>query len=48
MNLRQSYEQSQPKTVKDFFIPNVKPTNKPKIGDKNNFFTQLVQRSQTS
>jgi uncharacterized protein YaaR (DUF327 family) len=48
MNLRQSFERSQPKSVKDFFIPSEKTSTKPKSGDKNNFFTLLAQRSHTS
>ncbi|HCL6958416.1 hypothetical protein KAG03_15110 [Klebsiella variicola] len=48
MKLKQSFERTQPKTVKDFFILTEKRTNKPKPGDSNNFFTQLVQRSQSA
>lgn len=48
MSLKQSFDRLQPKSVKDFFIPSKKHDAKPKTSDNNNFFTQLVQRSQSS
>lgn len=48
MSLKQSFERTQKKSVKDFFIPSDKNRSKPKAGDNNNFFTQLVQRSHSS
>ncbi len=46
MTLKQSYQRSQPRTLKDFFSQNQKVKGKVKSDDENNFFTQLIKRSQ--
>lgn len=48
MGLKQSFDRSQPKTIKDFFAAAEKSKAKPKGTENNNFFTQLVQKSQAA
>lgn len=46
MTLKQSYQRSQGRTLKDFFPQNQKVKERVKSDDDNNFFTQLLKRSQ--
>ena len=45
MKLKQSFQRTQNKTVKDFFSAADKMKIKTKNEDDNNFFTQLIKRS---
>lgn len=46
MSLKQSYEQSRPKSVNDFFYVKDKKQKKP-INSGVNFFTQLISKPST-
>ncbi|HDX4047744.1 TPA: hypothetical protein ROG05_000081 [Enterobacter soli] len=48
MQLKQSFERSQPKSVKDFFVAQEKPQTKIKPSDETNFFTKLAKRAQAA
>ncbi|EMI5461219.1 hypothetical protein KW485_03130 [Enterobacter kobei] len=46
MTLKQSYQRSQVRSLKDFFPQNQKVKERVKSDDDNNFFTQLLKRAQ--
>lgn len=45
MTLKQSYQRTQTRSLKDFFSQNQKVKAKVKNNEENNFFTQLLKRS---
>lgn len=45
MNLKQTYQNSQPKAVKDFFISPEKSKSKSKNLESDNFFTKLIKHA---